>query len=145
MSGRQIKDFFMNHLFVKSVSAAIIAGVLDHQVNNAGNYDMYYINKSASFGAIVGGSIASAHYLAPSLTSHFHNSIHDSALYSGKTLEHRLIEISLGSVAAVGVARFAFSSTVGNIINQIGIVVAADIGGEYISDYVNSQPLSYLQ
>ena len=144
MSGRQIKDFFMNHLFVKSVSGAIIAGVLDHQVNNAGNYDMYCINKSLSFGAIVGGSIASAHYLAPSLTSHFHT-IHDTALYSGKTLEHRLIEISLGSVAAIGATRLAFSSTVGNIINQIGIVVAADIAGEYISDYVNSQPLSYLQ
>jgi len=105
---------------------------------------MYCINKSLSFGAIVGGSIASAHYLAPSLTSHFHT-IHDTALYSGKTLEHRLIEISLGSVAAIGATRLAFSSTVGNIINQIGIVVAADIAGEYISDYVNSQPLSYLQ
>ena len=144
MSGTQIKNVLMNHVLVKSVSAAIIAGILDNQVNDAGRTDMFYLKKSMSFGGLVGASIASAHFLAPSLTSHFHT-IHDTALYSGKTLEHRLIEVSLSSVVAVGVARFAFTQTVGSVINQIGIVVAADVAGEYIADYVNSQPLSYLQ
>jgi hypothetical protein len=143
MSVQEIKSVLMSHVFVKSVSAGIIAAVLDNRINDSGRMDMLYLQKSASFGGLVGASIASAHFLAPSLTSHIH--ISDTALYSGKTLEHRLIEVSLGSVIAVGVNRFAFDQTVGSVMNQIGIVVASDMLGEYFSDFVHSKPLNYLQ
>ena len=45
MSGTQIKNVLMNHVLVKSVSAAIIAGILDNQVNDAGRTDMFYLKK----------------------------------------------------------------------------------------------------
>jgi len=143
MSVHEIKNVLMSHVFVKSVSAALIGAILDNQINDGGKMDMFYVQKSASFGGLIGASIASAHFIAPSLTNHFH--ISDTALYSGKTLEHRLIEVSLGSVIAVGVSRFAFDSTVGSLLNQVGIVIASDMLGEYFSDFVHSKPLNYLQ
>jgi hypothetical protein len=71
--------------------------------------------------------------------------IPDTALFSGKTLEHRLIEITLASAAATAVARYGFAMNIGSTFNQLGIVIISDVVGEYIADYAHSQPLTYLQ
>jgi hypothetical protein len=100
------------------------------------------LSRNLAFGGLVGASIISADYIAPLLT-HM-TPIPNTALFSGKTLEHRLIEVGLGTATAVGLNRFAFQQSVGSIVSQIGIVAMEDFVGEYVSDYIHSKPLSYL-
>jgi uncharacterized membrane protein YgaE (UPF0421/DUF939 family) len=70
--------------------------------------------------------------------------IHDTALFSGKTLEHRLVEVSLGTSAALLVNTFVLPSSRGTLMAQAGIVLLSDFIGEYVADYAKSKPLSYL-
>jgi hypothetical protein len=140
----EVEHFFKSHTFIKAASATLIAAGLDNYVNDEGRMNNSAIlTRNFSFGMLVGGSIIAADYVAPSLT-HL-APIPDTALFSGKTLEHRLIEISLGTATAVGLNRFAFRQSVGSVVSQIGIVAFSDFVGEYVADYMKSKPLSYLQ
>ena len=139
----EIEHFFKSHCFIKSITAGVIAAGLDNYLNDQGRVtNTIVISRNASFGLLVGGSIIAADYIAPSLTHLV--PIPDTAIFSGKTLEHRLIEVSLGSATAVGLNRFAFHQSVGSVVSQVGIVVLSDFIGEYVADYAKSQPLSYL-
>ena len=98
--------------------------------------------RNATFGSIVVGSIIAADYIAPTFTHLV--PIPDIALFSCKTLEHRLIEVSLGTSAALLVNTFVYKASRGTLMAQAGIVLLSDFIGEYVSDYAKSQPLSYL-
>ena len=139
----EVESFFKSHTFIKSAFATVVAAGLDNYINDESRItNSIVLTRNASFGLLVGGSIIAADYIAPKLTHII--PIPDTALFSGKTLEHRLIEVSLGTSLAVGLNRFAFQQSVGSVINQIGIVVLADFVGEYAADYIKSKPLSYL-
>jgi len=43
MSVHEIKNVLMSHVFVKSVSAALIGAILDNQINDGGKMDMFYV------------------------------------------------------------------------------------------------------
>jgi hypothetical protein len=139
----EVEHFLKSHTFIKSATAAVVAAGLDNYLNDQGRLtNSIVLSRNASFGLLVGGSIIAADYIAPSLTHLV--PIPDTALFSGKTLEHRLIEVSLGTATAVGLNRFAFQQSVGSVVSQIGIVVLSDFIGEYVADYAKSKPLSYL-
>jgi hypothetical protein len=70
--------------------------------------------------------------------------IPDTALFSGKTLEHRLIEVGLASGSAVLINKFAFSVPNKSLMTQIGIILLSDFVSEYVADYAKSKPLAYL-
>ena len=140
----EVEHFFKSHTFIKAATAVVVASALDNYVNDEGRMNnSIVLTRNLSFGMLVGGSIIASDYIAPSLT-HL-APIPDTALFSGKTLEHRLIEISLATGTAVGLNRFAFRQSVGSVISQIGIVAFSDFVGEYVGDYMKSKPLSYLQ
>jgi hypothetical protein len=132
----------LSHSVLKSVSAGLVATALDNYIIENGSMNSFTLTRNVTFGCVVGGSIALADYVAPSLT-HM-TPIPDTALFSGKTLEHRLIEVSLGTAASVGVSNYVFSSSLGTMTQQVGIIVIADVVGEYVADYLCSKPLSYL-
>jgi hypothetical protein len=139
----EVDHFFKSHCFIKSATATVVAAGLDNYVNDQGRFtNSNVLTRNLSFGLLVGGSIIAADYIAPSFTHLV--PIPDTALFSGKTLEHRLIEVSLGTATAVGLNRFAFRQSIGSVMSQIGIVVLADFVGEYVADYAKSKPLSYL-
>jgi hypothetical protein len=136
------KSDILSHCAIKSVSAGLIAAVLDNYIVENGSRNSYSYSRNIAFGVLVGSSVALGDYISPSLT-HM-TPIPDTALFSGKTLEHRLIELSLGLTTTVGVNRYIYGTTVGTMAQQVGIVVLADVLGEYIADYAKSQPLNYL-
>jgi len=139
----EVQHFFKGHTFTKSLTATIVAAGLDNYINDGGRMNnTIVLSRNLAFGGLVGASIISSDYIAPLLT-HM-TPIPNTALFSGKTLEHRLIEVGLGTATAVGLNRFAFQQSVGSIVSQIGIVAMADFVGEYVSDYIHSKPLSYL-
>jgi hypothetical protein len=133
----------MSHGTLKAISSGLVAAGLDNYINEKDNFNPDGIGRSLTFGAVVAGSVVASHYIAPSLTNMV--PIPDTALFSGKTLEHRLIEVTIASGASIGVSNYVFQSSLGPTVTKIGIVVLADVIGEYIADYAHSKPLSYLQ
>jgi len=143
MSNAELKHFFGSHQFIKSVSAGVIAAGLDNYVNYEGNIsNPNILTRNLTFGAIVGGSIYASNYIAPSFTHMV--PIPDTALFSGKTLEHRLVEVGLASGSSLLINKFALNVTNRSLLTQLGIIVLTDVVSEYIADYAKSKPLAYL-
>ena len=143
LSNAEIKHFFGSHQFIKSISAGVLAAGLDNYVNYSGDIsNPNILSRNISFGALVGGSVYASNYIAPSFTHMV--PIPDTALFSGKTLEHRLIEIGLASGSAVLINKFAFGVPNKSLMTQIGIILLSDFVSEYVADYAKSKPLAYL-
>jgi hypothetical protein len=138
-----VEHFFKSHVFIKSLAAGVVAACLDNYLNASEGYRMnpQIISGNVAFGSIVGGSIFASNYIAPSLTHLI--PIPDTALFSGKTLEHRLIEVGLGTGGAV-LLNQTLRTNYTTLMTQAGIIVLADVVGEYVGDYAKSTPLSYL-
>ena len=45
MSVHEIKNVLMSHVFVKSVSAALIGAILDNQINDGSNNNCIYLRQ----------------------------------------------------------------------------------------------------
>jgi hypothetical protein len=56
----------------------------------------------------------------------------------------RVAEVGFGTGIGFAVNKFVFknSSYRENMTNKLGVLVAADIGGEYITDFLAGRPLS---
>jgi hypothetical protein len=142
MSKHDVHNFFTSHTFIKASVAGVISAGLDNYLNNTARTNPQVIMKNATFGSIVAGSIIASDYIAPTFTHLV--PIPDTALFSGKTLEHRLVEVSLGTSTTLLVNTFVLPSSRGTLMSQAGIVLLSDFIGEYVSDYIKSKPLSYL-
>ena len=141
-SSHAFDNFFKSHTFIKSTTAGILSAGLDNYFNNTARTNPQVLMRNATFGGIVAGSIIASDYIAPTFTHLV--PIPDTALFSGKTLEHRLIEISLGTSASVLLNTFVFQASRGTLMTQAGIVLLSDFVGEYVADYLKSQPHAYL-
>jgi hypothetical protein len=143
MTMAEVDHFFKSHAFIKSLTAGVVAAGLDNYLNASDGYHMNpeIIAGNVAFGTIVGGSILASNYIAPTFTNLV--PIPDTALFSGKTLEHRLIEVGLGTGGAV-LLNQTLRTNYTTLMTQAGIIVLADIVGEYVGDYAKSTPLSYL-
>lgn len=142
----KIEHMLLGHGVVKAVSSGIIAGALDNYVIENGAMNSSAMGRSAGFGLVVGGAIYASHYIAPSFTNLV--PMADTSFFNGKTLEHRLIEITLGSAGAIALGKTGFANNFlpnRDIPKKLGIILIADVLGEYVADYVHSKPLSYLQ
>jgi hypothetical protein len=139
----EVDHFFKSHAFIKSLTAGVVAAGLDNYLNASDGYHMNpeIIAGNVAFGTIVGGSILASNYIAPTFTNLV--PIPDTALFSGKTLEHRLIEVGLGTGGAV-LLNQTLRTNYTTLMTQAGIIVLADVVGEYVGDYAKSTPLSYL-
>ena len=130
------------HCVMKSVAAGVTAAALDNYLVEKGSGNAYSLARNVSFGIVVGSGIALGDYVAPHIT-HM-TPLADTAIWSGKTLEHRLLEVSFGIVASVGINKFIFRASNGTLVQQAGIVALSGVVGEYVADYLSSRPLSYL-
>ena len=138
-----VEHFFKSHCFIKSITAGAVAAGLDNYINYPPDVraSSVVLGRNMSFGIVVTGALIGANFVAPTLTHLV--PIPDTALFSGKTLEHRLIEVSLGTGGAVALHR-VMGGTRTSLMSQVGIIVLSDFIGEYVADYVKSKPLSYL-
>lgn len=142
----KIEHMLLGHGVVKAVSSSIISTVLDNYVIENGAMNSSAMGRSAGFGLVVGGAIYATQYIAPSFTNLV--PMTDTSFFNGKTLEHRLIELTLGSAAAIAMGKTGIASNFlpnRDIPKKIGIILIADVLGEYVADYCHSKPLSYLQ
>jgi hypothetical protein len=126
---------------VKALGSAGVAFALDKFY--MGQQDM---QKSAMFAAAVGVGNYTSSYL-------INNDVIPIVLpdmgtfANGVAVQARIQEIALGAGASYALNRFVFKQTVSNneFMKQIGIVIAADLGGEIIKDYMVGDSINVLK
>ena len=101
------------------------------------------MERSMYLGAATVAGIYGGQIVAPMVP--FYSALPSTTLYNNKTLELRLLEIGLGAGATFGVTKFTPIRYTNNEWTQkIGIIVAGSVAGTYISDYLTSKPMTYL-
>ena len=130
-----------NHQIIKSVSGGIAAGAINHYLSYGSEINAETVKYSLMFGSVVGAGFLAAGMVTPALVAQQSSNSH---WMSAKTLEHRVIEVGMGTGAVVLVNNYVFRTTGLPMVQTAGLVFAADFIGEYIADYATSQPLSYF-
>jgi len=128
-----MNDVIFSHATFKAVSGGAIATGLDAYLNYgpAVLSNSYLMQRSLTFGALVGGSIFVSGMIAPSLT-HM-GGASNASFYSMKSLEERLIETTLGAGIAIGANKYLQTSSL-DFMKSVGVIVLSDIVGEAIAD-----------
>ena len=119
------------------VGATIIA--LDKLVLNQPD-----MNSSLYFGLSGAIGIFAAQYVVPMLPN---NQAQISTMVDVKTLETRVIEIGLGTGATYAINKFVMNNDLrpNDLLQKVGVILAADFISEYIDDYMNNRALSFLK
>ena len=101
------------------------------------------MNSSLYFGVAGVAGIYAAQNLKQMLPS---NQGQISTMIDVKTLETRMLEVSLGAGATYAINKFALNNDLrpNELLQKVGVIVAADFVAEYIDDYMNNRPLSFL-
>ena len=128
MSNNNLKPFLVGGIIVAA----------DKFVLNQPN-----MNSSLHFGVAGVAGIYLAQNVSQMLPS---NQGQITTMIDVKTLETRMLEVSLGAAATYGINKFALKNDLkpNELIQKIGVIVAADFVGEYIDDYIAGRPLSFL-
>ena len=120
-----------SHSLIKASTGAVLATSLDAYLSYGTSLNSYLITKSATFGAIVGGSFLVSDMVAPGLTNLHHTT--NKSFFSNKTLEQRLIEAALNIPIAVIVNDFVQASSL-DLMKKAGVIVLCDVVGETVAD-----------
>jgi hypothetical protein len=130
-----------NHEVIKAVSGGVVAAAVNHYLSYGSEFNSESVKYSLMFGGVVGTGLLVAGMVTPSLAAQTGANSH---WMSAKTMEHRVIEVGLGTGAVVLVNKYLFRTSAQSMIQTAGIVFAADFIGEYVADYATAQPLSYF-
>ena len=122
---------------IKPLATAGLVVALDQFFLNESN-----INNSIIFAASAGAGVYAGMMVGSSLPD-----MSDSLpvfLGNGKGLMQRVAEVGFGTGVGFAVNKFVFKNSGyrENMTNKLGVLVAADIGGEYITDFLAERPLS---
>ena len=127
-----------NGIIKPLVAVAVVVGLDKFYLKNQN------LNSSLMFGASVGGGILIASMIGSSLPSLIPKIT--SNMVDVKTLQARIVEISIGTGAAYALNTYILKNEYNrnDMITKLGVIVAADVISELIDDYMNVRPLSYL-
>ena len=119
-------------------TAAIVVG-LDQMVLNESNINNSIIFGVSAAAGVYGGMMIG--YAIPDMSSSL-----PVFLGNGKGLIQRVAEVGFGTGIGFTVNKFVFKNSGyrENMTNKLGVLVAADIGGEYITDFIQGRPLSII-
>ena len=130
-----------NHEIIKAVSGGVAASLIGHYLSYGTEINTEYLKYSLMFGGVVSAGLFAAGLATPALAAQQNG---NTQWFSVKTLQHRAIEVGLGTTGVVLFNRYVSMTTPQSMIRTAGIVLAADFIGEYVADYATKQPLSYL-
>ncbi len=102
------------------------------------------MNSSLYFGVAGVAGMFAAQLLVPMLPN---NQGTFSNMVDTKTLETRVLEVGLGTGATFAINKFLLKNDIrpNDLLQKAGVIVAADFIAEYIDDYMNNRPLSFLK
>ena len=126
-----------------NTKALIAAGV-------AASIDIFiYKNKNYKATALLAGCVAvgsfTASKIAPNLIDVTGGALGASTMYDIKTIEQRLLELSISSGSSFVLSKYAFNNMRSlPMIEYIAIFGGSSFIAEYATDYLFKNPLSYL-
>ena len=128
-------DFIIKPLATGAVAVAINQFILKEN-------DM---NKSLYLGLAAAGGVAAGSFVGSMIPPMNFGS--QAYFGNGKGVSQRIAEIGLGTAGAFVLNTYVLRNTSfrDNYVNQIGTIIAADLAGEYISDYVAGRPLAIFE
>ena len=102
------------------------------------------MNSSLYFGVAGVAGLFASQLLVPMLPN---NQGTFSNMVDTKTLETRVLEVGLGTGATFAINKFVLNNDIrpNDLLQKAGVIVAADFIAEYIDDYMNNRPLSFLK
>ena len=130
-----------NHEIIKAVSGGVAASLIGHYLSYGTEINTEYLKYSLMLGGVVSAGLLGAGLATPALAAQQQG---NTQWFSVKTLQHRAIEVGLGTTGVVLFNRYVSMTTPQSMIRTAGIVLAADFIGEYVADYATKQPLSYF-
>jgi len=135
MSSSSNSDFI-----IKPLATAAVAMAIDQFLLKESN-----MQKSMYLGAAAGIGVGASSFVSGMIPS---TNFGNQAFFgNGKGVSARITEIGLGTASAFVLNTYVLKNTSfrDNYMNQIGVIIAADLAGEYISDYVAGRPLAIFE
>ena len=125
---------------IKPLSTAAVAVLINQFILKEND-----MQKSMYLGIAAAGGVAAGSFVASMIPPmNFGNTAYFG---NGKGVSARIAEIGIGSAGAYVLNTFVLknSSFRDNYMNQIGVIIAADLAGEYITDYVAGRALAIFE
>ena len=125
---------------IKPASTAAVAFAINNFILKENDMQKsMYLAAAAGLGVAAGGYVGS---MIPPMN--FGNSAYFG---NGKGVSARIAEIGVGTAGAFILNTYVLknSSFRDNYMNQIGVIIAADLAGEYITDYVAGRALAVFE
>jgi hypothetical protein len=122
---------------LKPIITAIVATAGDKYILNQSD-----LNRSLYFGVAVGAGVYASQMITPMLP----NSQGSLGDISMKTLETRIAEIGVGAGSAYAVNRYVLNNDMNrnDMMKKLALISASDFVAEYLTDYIQGRPLSFL-
>ena len=102
------------------------------------------MNSSLYFGVAGVVGVFAGQYISPMLPN---NQAQISTMLDTKTLETRVLEIAIATGVTYGINKAVLNNDLrpNDLLQKVGVILAADFVAEYIDDYMNNRPLSFLK
>ena len=100
------------------------------------------LNNSLYFGLAGAIGVYTASMITPLIPNQGSGSFMDA-----RTLEGRILEISLGTGSTYALNKFVFDNDLNpnDLLMKCAVIAGADVIAEFADDYLNNRPLSFLK
>lgn len=123
-------------LYIKSGVSAVTSAVLCKYIAGDELMPAVYFGAATGAGSLVGGMISSY------IPEFFPDS---PGMWQGGAVQDRVLEVGGAVAAGALLNRYTQNNSNATFSTKLMIVFASNFVGEYVSDYITTQPLAYLQ
>ena len=105
-------------------------------------------NRNMNSSLVLGAAAGTAFYLSKNIAKMLPNqSGGNNAMYDVKTLETRLGEFGIASIGGYALNKFVLNNEVrpNDMLQKVGLIVAADFVSEYVDDYMSGRELAFFK
>ena len=103
------------------------------------------LQRSLIFGALT----ASGSYLSEIVSPHVTPNLPslNTEMYNGKQLGERITEVGIDTASVYVVNKYVLGNDIyrDEMLQRMGVIAVADVVGTYVAEYIDGQPLSYIQ
>jgi len=105
-------------------------------------------NRNMNSSLALGAAAVTAFYLGKNIVKMLPNqSGGNNAMYDVKTLETRVAEIGIAGLGGYALNKFVLNNDIrpNDMLQKVGLIVAADFVSEYVDDYMSGRELAFLK
>jgi hypothetical protein len=103
------------------------------------------LQRSLIFGGLVGAGSYVSVMVAPSITPSLPSL--NAEMYNGKIVGERIVELTITASGVYAVNKYLLKNDIykDEMLIRLGLILLSDIGGTYISEYIEGKPMLYLE